>query len=538
MREPRSVSEQLERLVPPFTDEPEEWEDVLRRTRGAGMNAGRGGVHAPRGRRRIRGRRALAVAGAAAFVAVVVGMPAFGIAARIVGLFSDEGKRVPLAEMTRYDRAVLASLCSKPRLVTPPGKAPETRCADGEPRVEEIADDGRRRHYRLMYPGGRVCVASGPARDRSDPLGPSGRFGLIRCTEGARAKRLVPSPGRPITVDAALTGRVRGGTIEVRLLRVEGLAGQGVIAVRLVDQGDRAVETAVRGRAYSFERVPPGEWVAIVAVGEGGDEVYREALPQVGPRRVHEFRAPRGARRPQPQPRPVPAPSVAPIQSGSAAGGRVDVYPSGLVIVRFAPDAAAYRKLARTQRGGRSLNAICADVAFGAGRWETLGGGAANKPLAPAVSFVVRGDGLPSPPFDACWVGGSYGRRWNTSHGMRSALEVGFTDRGRRYLVERAAARDLAYFVRSPELTAIRRSLKTGGAAPSGPEIARRFKTNRVRPLAFARQRTPVGVIGVWSDGKSVIEVSERAADGRRLFVRLRGGRIATHNLHALAFVF
>ena len=92
--------------------------------------------------------------------------------------------------------------------------------------------------------------------------------------------------------------------------------------------------------------------------------------------------------------------------------------------------------------------------------------------------------------------------------------------------------------MRSPEVAAIRRALKAGGDAPASAEIAARFATSRVRALRSPTQRTPVGVIGVWSDADDVIEVSERAADGRQLFVRLRGGRLAGHNLHSLAFVF
>ena len=533
MTERKSTSGLLEQLVPPFDGEPEEWDDVLRRAEIAGTSSTRRDARRPR----LLGRRALAAASAVAFLAVVVAMPGFGVPSRIVGLFSDEGKRVERTELTRIDRAVLASLCRKPRLVTQPGRAPEPRCAEGDPVIDEIANDGRRRHYRLTYPGGRVCVASGPARLHRDPLGRSGRFGAIRCSDARGARGFLPSPARPITVDAALTGSVRGGEIEVRLLRLEGLAGQGVRAVRLVDGRERLVETSVRGRAYTFERVPPGDWVAIAAVDEDGNEVYREALPQVRPRRAPDYRRPPGPRRVEPKPRPVATPAGPPLQSRTVAGARVDVYRSGLVIVRFSPDAPAFRKLARTQRGGREVTIVCADVAFGAGRWETLGGGS-TQVHARALSFVVRREGVPSPPFDVCAVGGGYGRRWGTPHGMRSALEVAFNERGRRYFAERAAARDLAYFVRSPELTAIRRTQKAGRDAPTSAEIARRFRTRRVRALASPTEATPVGVIGVWSDGKTVIEVSERAADGRRLFVRLRAGRLSTHNLHSLAFVF
>jgi hypothetical protein len=117
-------------------------------------------------------------------------------------------------------------------------------------------------------------------------------------------------------------------------------------------------------------------------------------------------------------------------------------------------------------------------------------------------------------------------------------VEVPLTERGRRFFTERAAARDLAYFVRSPRIKALRRALKrnAGAALPLSREVARRFPS-RVVALPSATALPPGGRIGVWSDGKRRL-VATRAVGGRRLFVELRSGRIGRHNLEQLAFVF
>ena len=111
-------------------------------------------------------------------------------------------------------------------------------------------------------------------------------------------------------------------------------------------------------------------------------------------------------------------------------------------------------------------------------------------------------------------------------------------ERGRRFFTERGAARDLAYFVRSPRIKALRRELKRDPSAvlPAAVELARRF-SSRVMPLSSAADLPPAGRIGVWTDRKRRL-VATRAVGGRRLFVELRSGRIIRHNLEELAFVF
>jgi hypothetical protein len=92
-------------------------------------------------------------------------------------------------------------------------------------------------------------------------------------------------------------------------------------------------------------------------------------------------------------------------------------------------------------------------------------------------------------------------------------------------------------FVRSPKLAAARRSLKQGGTAPAAPALTQGLPA-RVLALAERGGSVAPGEIGVWSNRRDTIEVSARSSAGKRLFIELRAGRIARHNLEGLAFVF
>ena len=226
----------------------------------------------------------------------------------------------------------------------------------------------------------------------------------------------------------------------------------------------------------------------------------------------------------------VPTPDARPLQQGEADGASVRVYRSGIVVFRF--DATAtrlYRLLA-----GTNVSAGCIKFRTVRGPWdprEFL----VWKPFARELAATFgRRYHSPAPPYDACTVRGSWGRRWNDPRGMRNAVEVPFNERARRFFDEQAVARDLALFVRSPTIRALRRS---DAPLPDAAAIARRFRA-RVTALPRRGERAQPGRIGVWTDGRDELEVSERTPGGRRLFILVLDGRIARHNLQGLAFVF
>jgi hypothetical protein len=143
---------------------------------------------------------------------------------------------------------------------------------------------------------------------------------------------------------------------------------------------------------------------------------------------------------------------------------------------------------------------------------------------------------MPSPPFDLCQVSGTYGRYWNDEEGPHEIVEVPFTAIGRRYLGERATARDLAYFVRTKKLHRIRLAIHRGEAGPTAEELARIFGP-RVVPLASRQASAPPGKVGVWTDGK-IIVASELTPGGRRLYVTVRDVFIGANNIRDLSLTF
>jgi hypothetical protein len=242
------------------------------------------------------------------------------------------------------------------------------------------------------------------------------------------------------------------------------------------------------------------------------------------------------------QSRAVPAGK--PLQRGSDDGVSIDVYGSGIVVFRFDPGSRLYRQLQ-----GKQPSVAC--LTFDSvSPWEPNEWWSSNRKLAETMQFIVSDATRPQPPyatvdpateakppFDGCLVSGSYGRRWNDPRGQHSPAEIAFTATGKRFFDERAVARDLAMFVRSPKLVAARRSLKRGSIAPAAAALTRGLP---VRVVALAeRGRLPAaGEIGVWSNHGDTIEVSARSAAGKRMFIELRDGRIVRHNLEGLAFVF
>jgi hypothetical protein len=475
-----------------------DWADVLRRAR-------------PRTNR-------LVVFGAAAAVALVA--TGFGLGGRVIGLFHAEGKPVPLSSFSARDRELLVtSLCNRLALS---GKPPRAVCLKGEPTVEEIARDTHEVHWRIRYPWGVTCLASGPVRGHGiDQLG---------CNVGAPNQKLVPTPKRPITVDLSMAGSK--GRSRLRLRRVSGLAGQGVVSVGLVSRSGDLVRTPVRGRSYSFGAIPDRAWVAIVAFDAAGNRVYKETLPPsllALPRQSQRVDAGRVGYAKSPK-----RPAAAPLQHVTIPEGSLDVWRNGVVAFRFAATSSeAYRRLAHREVAGFT----CGSVAYGGGRWKDLGGGATVL-LRPDVRMrmdLVHG-GFPSPPYDFCQIEGMYGRYWNDEEGTREAVEVPLNAIARRYFNERSTARDLAYFVRTRKMWRIRKAVHRGEPAPSVEAIASLFGP-RVVALSSRAAVPPRQQVGVWTDGHAIV-AKERAPDGRLLFVTLNGVLIGASNIADLSFTF
>jgi hypothetical protein len=510
---PRDV---LDRLVEPFDSEAGDWVDVVRRAR----------------HRRLS--RKLALAAALIVLVLVLAVP-LGLAGQVIGLFKDEGKPVPVASLSSADRSVLVlMMCGRVELVAPPGKAPVKRCADPEPTITEVGNDGVRRYWKVSYPNGIRCLASGRVRGYRQIGGGRSFIGQMGC---GKDPDLFPNPRRPITVDEAISLEV--GDRHARLFRASGLAGEGVAEVGLVEKSGEVLKTEVKGRTYTFDRPPDREWDSIAAYDASGDEVYRESLHVDVPRRPPAVR-PRPAK---PPPRPLPPlPKLPPFQHGEAPGATIDVYRSGFVAVHLDPRSPAYDLLRPRSGSDRHIGITCARFAYGAGRWASLAWGAGanfGPDIRAAISAPprVRGRGeMPRPPFDACWLKGRYGLRWNDARGMHAAVEVGFTPLGRRFFDESAVVNDLALFMRTPPMRSVRAGMRDG-RIPSGSRIASMFPS-RVVGLGERTESAARGTIGVWSNGRDLIIISRVAEDGRRIYVTLRKGVFGPNNFAGLKRLF
>jgi hypothetical protein len=486
-------------------------------------------------RRRAYGRQravtALLAAGAVLIALLVA--PGIGLGGRIIGFFSGHGKPVPLAHLAENDRASLLEMfCRRIVLVTPPG-GPERRCAEprSAPKVTQIANNGTRAYWKIAYPDGRVCVATGSAKIRRSRVYGDSQFGSLGCAEGPNVARLVPSPEQPITSEVAMSADIP--TRKMRILSVTGLAGEGVAEVGLVGGHGFVARAPVEGHMYVLSNPPDKEWVALVAYDAAGHAVYRESPVGSGPRRLPSRRT---ALPPPPPPEPL---SGTPVQHTEISGAEIDVYRSGAV-VRFTSETGPYAFLRDHLGGSDEVGLECSQLAFGDGRWgilpTTISGTQFGRTMREHFSSAgIRAD--PTPPYDECSIRGRYGRRWDENVGYHNAVEFPLNATAARFFAEQAAARRLAYFVRSPKMHEIRRALKAGGTAPSSAAIASRFDSSVVA-LAARDELPPPGKVGVWSDGEATIVAAERADDGRGMWVELDGGRLDPHNLHGLAFVF
>lgn len=283
-------------------------------------------------------------------------------------------------------------------------------------------------------------------------------------------------------------------SIAARTVR-EALSAAGALR-RFGDPPDPAWAPAVR-------RLGPAALAAEVARSRGAPRLIGEA--RVRPR-LHG------------QPGPF-------TQVASARGVVVRVRPPDVAAFDLTgADASARRQL----RGRVTYSCLRLTTKHG---WHAREGGAwaSSRPRYTAVLSGVHA------PFDACEVRGSYGRRWGSAAGWHSAVEIPFNDKARRFFAERAAARELAYFVRSPVLRAARQAMRRGRAAPTAETIARRVG-NPVVGMGGRDAWPPTGTIGVWTRGNRMVVV--KRVDEQRLFVEIERGKVARTNIRGLAFVF
>jgi hypothetical protein len=225
------------------------------------------------------------------------------------------------------------------------------------------------------------------------------------------------------------------------------------------------------------------------------------------------------------------------IQHGVSEGVSVNVYAPGRAVFDLTHASANARSHLRAPQ----IDPGCVKARFVNGLWQ------AEDVFGPTTHFSARlevdlgstparpGGPAFTAPYDGCEIGGLYGHRWNDAFGTRDAVEIWLTPAGRHFFNDRAAARDLAYFVRSGRVQKIRISATP---RPGLEWFVRRYP-GRVVEIASADARVPRHVIGFWI-GKDTITFTATSSTGRRFFVVAKRGtlKLPSKNLGDLAFVF
>jgi hypothetical protein len=394
----------------------------------------------------------------------------------------------------------------------------------GDWSLHEVADDGRTTFYSLRNADGEVvCVMQG--RTDWNTAGWRQPFGVMAC--GNPGTML--STARPLFYQVAIQQTLGN---EPRPWRVTGVAAEGVETIVLTGGGGERMEFPVEDHAFTITEFPQRpETIQVLALDGDENVLHREPLegfghvPDLPPTPSPPL--PSGLQRPAARPL-EPGPGERPIQQARARGAEVRVYRDGFVSFRMARRSSATRLV--------TTNFTCLRYTEIDGETHPVWmGGSGN--LAPDGTWLKARpfDPLVDPPYDGCEVHGDFGRHWNDPRGVRSPVEVPLTDRGKAYFDERAGARDLALFVRSPRISDFRRTLRedASGSLPSAGVI-RRGLPGRVVALALPEAAPGSGRIGIWSEGSRLVASTQTPA-GKRLFVELESGRIVRHNLGDLA---
>ncbi len=238
---------------------------------------------------------------------------------------------------------------------------------------------------------------------------------------------------------------------------------------------------------------------AVAALDTRGHVLARATFSYRRPTRVHPGQTPHYRLRTLPPPK-------APFQRGEASGLRVIAGANGSVDFNTSGLQPALRA---ALSGGHA--------SFGCFRFMRYH---QDQPSEALYEQQAMKNGRiqifkPGAGYDGCEAEGAYGHTWPDRFSSHSTVEIAFTSRGRRYFADRAAARDLALYVRSRHL--------------HGLAGIRRLRST-FTPL-------PSDTIGYVPRGGTTTYV-EQSTTGRRFFVILRGDKVVSENVKPLGFVF
>lgn len=495
----RSVSEALDAYAPEEVPTDVDWDDVLRRAQQAQP-------------RRSRRKRTLALAAAGVVLLVLLATPAFGLRQALLDLvgredvsFEQSEPAPPVVKRQFADLAIGAPPTMNPQVL--PNQTRRVLFDTGQRKRELFVSPTRRGGFCYTLKGAYGgCQRNGGAADRTPPL---------TLTYSAWQ-----NPGEPVRVvhvgGTILDARVTRVTIEfndghetdVRFVWISAPIHAGFFAYDL----PRDRQGKARGPRSVVARAEDG-----AIIHRDGDFHYEVPPALQGPPPLSS--TPRGRHLPT----APPVPPTEPILEAADHGATVRVGANGAALF----DSTGLEPERRRVLENRSAGFGCFRIATQYGATYARGYGFGGR-FADKVGARFNNLG----PLDGCDIQGSYGHRWPDKFGSHSAVEFAFTERGRRHFDDRAAARDLALFVRRKDVKEIRRL----APAELEQELKARYGGQIVQ-LAGQAARPPADKIGYWIGPERAV-FSRISETGRRFYVEVEAGRIARHNLDKLAFVF
>lgn len=496
-----SVTEALELLVPPFQSEGD-WDSIVRKATDAGV-VGRRGL-APRQWRHHP--RMLAAAVVLLVLVAILATPAFGVQQLVLDLFGRKNvsfqKSSPAPNEIKKqfeDLAIGAPTRWAPEAIASQARTAGTLPVSGHRRALWVVPTRRGGYcFEIEHSiGGCRQTAS----DRA--IGTRGEFGV---------SYMENSPNERLPVLTRIVGDIT--TPRAASITVHYADGTNA-AVPFI-----WVSKPVAAGFFSFD-IPAAHWnpktrvVSVTLQDSRGRQVATQTFPA---RRVLHLRPNPSPALTGPKSRLLPtAPPVAatqPIQQGSADGFTVVAGHNGAVQFTEVASTPALRQLV-----GHSVSYNCFRLTRQFGIFTVLGLGQDGR-FAPTVGFQVTGVGT---PFDGCDIEGSAGHLWPDRDGSHSVVEIAFTPAARVFFADRAAARDLALFVRSRRVHTIRSEQPTKALHDLRAAYGKRLSHSRIRIKALSATE---------------LEFSERSTTGKTFIVIVRNGRIVKKNVSPYAFVF
>ncbi len=520
-----SVGDALELLVPPFADDRGDWDEILRRVKATSQAPSAPAQLAPRPRRVTR--RLLIAAVAMLVLTALVVTPAFGIRSLIAGLFDRTdvpftGESAPF-EVKRdfYDLSLGVPPSMAPEAIASQARRVATFRLGGRARVLWVAptrDGGYCYLFADSFGGCRT------ARERNGAQAPPPgyvhpeRLGVTFETPARDKVPYVSRIGGDIRADSADSLSVvyaDGSKTPVRFYYVSKPIAAGFFLAALPAGHDT---TATRATAIEV-RDKAGLLLARQLF------VYEDQA-SLAKRRERLREALENARQLPPPIRRSPKlpPPAAPLQGGEAGGVSVVVGRNNVAVFDTSGATPSVRRLIAGRQVGyhcyRRLPYHTTPVSLG-GSLTTFGN----------VAIRMQGQDV-RPPYIGCDIQGSYGHTWPDRLGGHSAVELPLSPAGRRFFEDRAAARDLALFVRSRTMHETRKL--------SGQALRQAIRTRygaAIVELGTPKETPATGQIGYVTEGNTTTFVKQ-STTGRRFFVRIVDGHIKAQNVKPLAFVF